>query len=181
MNQLELIEKELRNNDNTLFHIYLYNEGDWWRAYEWSAYLCTHMNMTDGLILKPTHKNLKGSDTGMIEIDVTNNIINNENINIDNYKTIFNEWKFSVPIEFLGAFIKPNRTYISNACLQRIKKRLNDYEYHPYNINIVNSINSFLGIFSHYKSFNIRKNLSLNMKLTKDIGIFNELFTKFIP
>lgn len=64
---------------------------------------------------------------------------------------------------------------------RRIKKRLNDYEYHPYNINIVNSINSFLGIFSHYKSFNIRKNLFLNMKLTKDIGIFNELFTKFIP
>ena len=26
MNQLELIEKELRNNDNTLFHIYLYNK-----------------------------------------------------------------------------------------------------------------------------------------------------------
>lgn len=125
MNQLELIEKETRNNDNTLFHIYLYNEGDWWRAYEWSAYLCTHINMTDGLILKPTHKNLKGSDNGIIftglklssfkkyfknydiptitdgiiEIDVTNNIINNENINIDNYKTILNEWKFSVPIK----------------------------------------------------------------------------------
>lgn len=148
MNRLELIEKELRNNDNTLFHIYLYNEGDWWRAYEWSAYLCTHMNMTDGLILKPTHKNLKGSDND---------------------------------IEFLGAFINLNRTYISNVCLRRIKKRLNDYEYHPYNINIVNSINSFLGIFSHYKSFNIRKNLFLNMELTKDIGIFNELFTKFMP
>lgn len=100
-------------------------------------------------------------------------------LNINKGKTKIINVKYG--IEFLGAFIKPNRTYISNACLRRIKKRLNDYEYHPYNINIVNSINSFLGIFSHYKSFNIRKNLFLNMKLTKDIGIFNELFTKFIP
>lgn len=100
-------------------------------------------------------------------------------LNINKGKTKIINVKYG--IEFLGAFIKPNRTYISNACLRRIKKRLNDYEYHPYNINIVNSINSFLGIFSHYRSFNIRKNLFFNMKLTKDIGIFNELFTKFIP
>lgn len=34
MTQLELIKREERKDNDNLFHIYLYSEGGWWRAYE---------------------------------------------------------------------------------------------------------------------------------------------------
>lgn len=85
-------------------------------------------------------------------------------------------------IEFLGAFIKPNRTYISNESLRRIKKRIYDIDYLNIRLNNpVQTINSYLGIFSHYKSLNIRKQIFDNITSIKKYGYFNETYTKFIP
>ena len=82
-------------------------------------------------------------------------------------------------VEFLGAYIKPNRIYISNQCLRRIKSQLYDPKYVENNKNLIASINSYLGLFTHYKSNNIKKSLFLNLPKLLEMGEFNADFTKF--
>lgn len=62
-------------------------------------------------------------------------------------KTTITNVKYGV--EFLGAFIKPYRTYISNACLRRIKTKLTLISS---NAKFLNSINSYLGILFSYQT-----------------------------
>lgn len=84
-------------------------------------------------------------------------------------------------VEFLGAFIKPYRTYISNSTLSRIKKQLFKLQKDGVNKDPTNSINSFLGVFKHYSSFNVRKELFTQITVLCKYGCFNQEFTKFIP
>ncbi|MCQ2793630.1 MAG: RNA-directed DNA polymerase, partial [Bacilli bacterium] len=73
-------------------------------------------------------------------------------LTIQKGKTIINSmWQ---GVEFLGAYIKPYRTYISNQCLRRIRNKTSHFR--TLLSNPINSVNSYLGIFSHYKSFNLR-------------------------
>ena len=37
----EIIEKENHRTEEDLHTIFFHKSGDWWRAYEWSAYLCS--------------------------------------------------------------------------------------------------------------------------------------------
>ncbi|MBQ4299655.1 MAG: RNA-directed DNA polymerase [Bacteroidales bacterium] len=59
-------------------------------------------------------------------------------------------------VEFLGAYLKPFRRYVGNKCLKRMEGKMagwdDDPPEHP-----VQSINSFLGITSHYRTYKIRK------------------------
>lgn len=80
-------------------------------------------------------------------------------------------------VEFLGAYIKPYRTYISNASLRRIKTKLSNIMKKP---NFFNSINSYLGIFRHYSSFKLRKELFSKLPNIDNYGYFNNDYTKFI-
>ena len=91
-------------------------------------------------------------------------------------KTTITNVKYGV--EFLGAYIKPYRTYISNASLRRIKTKLSLIGNNP---NIINSINSYLGIFKHYSSFKLRKKLFSEIPNILEKGYFNKDYTKFIP
>ena len=97
-------------------------------------------------------------------------------LKINKGKTIICNYKHGV--EFLGAYVKPYRKYISNKTLRRIKKQCFEI---GYNIvqkhNPTASINSFLGVFSHYKSHNIKRNV-FDKFFT--LGYFNDSFTKFI-
>ena len=90
-------------------------------------------------------------------------------------KTTITNVKYGV--EFLGAYIKPYRTYISNASLRRIKTKLSLIGSKS---NIVNSINSYLGIFKHYSSFKLRKELFSKIPNILEKGYFNKDYTKFI-
>ena len=84
-------------------------------------------------------------------------------------------------VEFLGSFIKPYRTYISNTTLGRIRKRLFKMQNEGIKKDPTNSINSFLGVFKHYSSFKIRKNLFSQITVLNQYGCFNKTYTKFIP
>lgn len=90
-------------------------------------------------------------------------------------KTTITNVKYGV--EFLGAYVKPYRTYISNASLRRIKTKLNKIGNKP---NFLNSINSYLGIFKHYSSFKLRKELFSKIPNIENKGYFNTDYTKFI-
>ncbi len=58
-------------------------------------------------------------------------------------------------ISFLGAFVKPYRRYISNKTLCRMRGKI-QRQIKDKDVNEA-SINSYLGVLSHYSSFNIRK------------------------
>lgn len=63
-------------------------------------------------------------------------------------------------VEFLGAYILPYRTYISNQSLRRMRNKI----YHE-NGSIEHKNNAMIsrfGVLSHYKSYNIKKELFLN-------------------
>lgn len=81
-------------------------------------------------------------------------------------------------VEFLGAFIKPYRTYINSGTIKRMNKLLVDI-YNKDDLSIYRSVNSYLGIMSHYNSFRLRfKIFATNPKLY-DIGYFDQKLTKF--
>ena len=82
-------------------------------------------------------------------------------------------------VEFLGAFLKPYRIYIANKSLQRIINSVKT-------LNLLdktfawNSINSFLGILSHWKTYNIRCGLFLTKRLLS-FCYYNKGLTKMCP
>lgn len=62
--------------------------------------------------------------------------------------------------EFLGAFIKPHRTYISSQSLRRMNNRINSDFSRKTDEGKFSSLNSTLGTLSHYSSYNIRRELT---------------------
>lgn len=81
-------------------------------------------------------------------------------------------------VEFLGSYILPWRTYVSNHSLRRIEKKITDIDYgKPWVAS--RSINSYLGIFQHTASYNIRKRLLVNRQSLR-IGVFDDGLTKFV-
>ena len=80
--------------------------------------------------------------------------------------------------EFLGGYVKPYTTYISTASLRRMKESVDAMNTkHPQNTWA--SVCSFLGILSHYDSFNIRTRLLMTPELLT-IGTFDQNMTRFI-
>ena len=61
-------------------------------------------------------------------------------------------------IEFLGAFVKPYRDYISNKTLARIEQNVKTIDLRDIG-HAEASINSYLGVLSHSSSYNIRHHL----------------------
>ncbi len=59
-------------------------------------------------------------------------------------------------VEFLGAFVKPFRTYVANGTLRRIRRKLRTNVYADY-ASLGASVNSFLGVLSHCRSYRIRR------------------------
>lgn len=83
-------------------------------------------------------------------------------------------------IEFLGAFIKPYRTYISNKTVKRMKKKLYYFNNNDIDVNVSNMVNSYLGIFSHYKSNSIKNEVLYKTTKILDYGYFTKNNLKFI-
>lgn len=62
-------------------------------------------------------------------------------------------------VDFLGAFIKNNKVYISNQSLRRMNRQMNDIGKITDRERFC-SINSFLGVLSHYKTYKIRRRIA---------------------
>ena len=79
-------------------------------------------------------------------------------------------------VEFLGAFIKPYRTYISNHALHRIETKLSEMDFSkPW--RVIRSVNSYLGIFQHTNSYNIRRRLLMTSDIMR-YCVFNRDMTQ---
>lgn len=62
-------------------------------------------------------------------------------------------------VEFLGAFIKPYRTYISNQCIHRIKRKLQYDKQVKTKTELRQSYVSRLGFFKQFNSYNMAKKI----------------------
>ncbi len=80
-------------------------------------------------------------------------------------------------IEFLGAFIKPFRTYISNASLKRIKRNMLCLSADRKKAH--SAINSYLGVLSHYDSYCLRRVLFGNQHKYQRLGTFDRVWLTF--
>ena len=61
-------------------------------------------------------------------------------------------------VEFLGAFIKPFRTYTASKTIRRMKDTITQIDLYDKEHTIC-SVNSYLGVMSHTASYNIRRKL----------------------
>lgn len=73
---------------------------------------------------------------------------------------------------FTGGFVKPHRIYISNRVKERMNKRLDSLRNNKIlNLNALRcTVNSYLGIMKHYKSFNIRKGVMIRHAWVFEFG-----------
>ena len=79
-------------------------------------------------------------------------------------------------VEFLGAFIKPYRTYICNHSLSRIRQETADVR-HMGRGQAFRTVNSLLGVMSHYSSYNLRREIFTQQHILR-VGILNDDLTQ---
>ena len=93
-------------------------------------------------------------------------------------KTVIHDVRYGVG--FLGAFLKPFRRYASNSTLRRMRRKLpllEKQECTPE--HLCNSLNSFLGILSHYRSYRLRRKMFLNYRRYNACGLFSGDMRKY--
>lgn len=101
----------------------------------------------------------------------------NLGLQIHPHKVFIRDVRFG--IEFLGGFNKPFRCYVANAAFRRLQRKVLALGTTEGLERLQASINSFLGVLSHYASFKIRKRLFLNNSLFCSYGRFNSRLLKF--
>lgn len=77
-------------------------------------------------------------------------------------------------IGFLGAYLKPYRNYIHNDSLKRIKEGLKCLKTVSDTERLRASLDSYLGVLSHYSSFRLRKELFCNQHHLFRYGYFGK-------
>ena len=97
---------------------------------------------------------------------------------------------YSKGVNYIGGFIKPNRIYVSKRTKGNFydaihnQNKLIENTINPNNAEkqlFLSSMNSYLGILGHYKSYKLRK-LYITERLSKKWMIYfsvNNSFTKF--
>ncbi len=75
-------------------------------------------------------------------------------------------------VEFLGAYIKPFRTYVARKSLSRMERKVRELR-HAKRMSLACSVNSFLGVLSHYKSYRIRRVLFGHLSGLNALGRFD--------
>ena len=84
-------------------------------------------------------------------------------------------------VEFLGGYNKPYRCYMANKSLARLRYKVLALNAVCDARKLQASINSFLGVLSHYKSFGLRKLMFGNFGNLNSIGRFNSDWLVFRP
>ena len=83
-------------------------------------------------------------------------------------------------VEFLGAFIKPYRTYMSHASLGRVMESVRTMDIADKD-RVWRSVNSFLGIMGHYDSFNVRSGIFLTPRLLQVAAFDRDMSKMYKP
>ena len=83
-------------------------------------------------------------------------------------------------VEFLGAFIKPHRTYVAAHTLRRIRNRLHSISPRMAFRRAQAVVNSSLGVLSHYDSYLVREVMNYKSGLPES-GRFSDDGLRFYP
>lgn len=83
-------------------------------------------------------------------------------------------------VEFLGAFIKPFRTYVASRSLRRIRAHIHTVVPRVNRNRAQAVVNSSLGVLSHYDSYFVRKSMIFRSHLP-DLGRISEDFLRYYP
>lgn len=94
------------------------------------------------------------------------------------HKLFIREARYGV--EFLGGYAKPHRSYIANRSLSRMKRKVSLLPVDGDIKRLRASVNSFLGVLSHYASFGLRKCMFGALPFLLKFGRFNDGFSKFV-
>lgn len=76
-------------------------------------------------------------------------------------------------VGFLGAFLKPGRRYVNNNTLTRMKPKISRLSSKSEPRKLLSTINSYLGLLSHYKSYHIRQTLFGNLAFVYQYGCYH--------
>ena len=93
-------------------------------------------------------------------VDIAKFLKENLDLELQMNKVQIKEIKYGV--EFLGAYIKPYRIYVSNKTLRRIKKVMNETHNDIDANKKLLKFKSYQGLFSHFKNYHIMEDLFLN-------------------
>jgi hypothetical protein len=99
-------------------------------------------------------------------------------LDVNSSKTVICDVRIGV--EFLGAYLKPRRRYISTRSLRRIEQKIPQLRRVRSAEQLRNRLNSFLGILSHYRSYRIRHRLFYSLLNVYAYGYFTRGMTKFV-
>ena len=80
--------------------------------------------------------------------------------------------------EFLGAYIKPFRTYVSQSSQRRMIQKINRRDWRDLKY-MMSAINSLLGVMSHHKTFAMRRCVFGGSKIINKYGYFNSGWDKY--
>lgn len=82
-------------------------------------------------------------------------------------------------VEFLGGYVKPFRTYISNQSLHRMMAQIPKLR-HADPEHVFSAVNSDLGVLVHYASYHIRRQIVDRIDTTSSHCMVNHDYTKLI-
>ena len=83
-------------------------------------------------------------------------------------------------VEFLGAWLKPFRVYVSRNCVGRINRKL-DMLASKQPEKWYASLNSYCGLLSHWNNFNVRQILLLKRHHFTRYGMFDFCLRHYYP
>ena len=83
-------------------------------------------------------------------------------------------------VEFLGAFMKPRRRYVSSATLCRLRVKVHRLPHLCSAEKIRNTQNSLLGLLSHYRTYGIRRKLFFRLPFVHRYGYFQSGMRKYV-
>jgi hypothetical protein len=79
-------------------------------------------------------------------------------------------------VEFLGAYIKPYRIYVSNKSIKRARDKVAQMDFSNHD-KVYRSVNSYLGMMVHYSSYNLRDEM-FNRECFTSIAPLDKNLTK---
>lgn len=140
--------EKLREDAASWNKVILHRDGKFYHAYDWLLSLVSHIR---DFLKDRLHLELHMGKTQVIDV--------------------------RRGVEFLGAYILPYRTYISNESLSRMMEQMQGMG-NVSKESMYHSVNSWLGVLGHYDSFNIRCELFMKTRFLR-YGTFDRDMTTF--
>lgn len=100
------------------------------------------------------------------------------NLEINTDKTIISEVRKGV--QFLGAYLKPHRRYVAGSSLRRMKSKVVRLNLYDSPTLLRATINSYLGLLSHYRSYHIRQVLFFSLPDVHRFGYYVKGMKKYV-